>query len=367
MVEVIVKLKLFLNIYVSLLLCFSVTGVCTAQFSFMKGDFIKCASYQSVSGYESEFHNYIKSRIPQGIITETDNFGNLIARIGEGKPEIIILCTIDEPGYVVSAINEEGYLRVQMVSNPAHSLFHQFYEGHFVDIMTDNGMINGVVSIPSSHITRNKTEIKSLEDFFIDIGVRSKDEAATGVNILDRVTAVKDFAELAGNRFSGPSLSYKFPVFAMLETITSVRNAKNCMFVWATQGLRRNSGVTRIASKFEPEKVILAKAFLPAYDRRSRSRTSTIDVPGSGVLVPKSDSQFSNDLYNSIVHSAERQQINLTESDIGSLNETGAFRNMETQIVPIGIPVKYPFSLVEVIDFDDLEQLIKLLKTVVSK
>ena len=336
-----------------------------AQLTIMKGDFLRCAGIQAVSGYESEFRNYIKERIPYDITTEVDNMGNLIAHIGEGKPEIVVLTSIDEPGYVVSAITDDGYLRVRMVSSPSHTLFHQFYEGHPVDIMTDNGMIKGVVSIPSSHITRNKTEIISLEDFYIDIGARSKDEAVTaGINILDRVTAVKDFAELTGNRIAGPSLSSKFPAFAMLEALKSLRNPKNCLFVWATQGLRRNAGSIRVAEKYKPEKVIIVKAFLPQYDRRTGTRISTIDALDGGVLIPKEDSPFSNELYNTVIYSAAQQHVQTTQSGIGSINEARAFQ--QSQVVPIGIPVKYSFSLVEVIDLEDLEQLVNLIKTVVT-
>jgi len=361
-----VKIKSFYILYITLLLSITVTG--SAQYKILKGDFFKCASIQSVSGYETEFRKYIKEILPFGLKTETDNMGNLIVTIGEGEPEIMIFASIDEPGYVVSGITEDGYLRVQPVSYAPITLFHQFHEGNTVDIKTDRGMINGVVSIPSSHITRNKTEIISLEDFYIDIGARSKAEAVSaGINILDRVTAIKDCADLDGNRIAGPSISRKFPAFALIETLSSLKSRESCLFVWATQGLRRNSGAVRIAEKYKIGKIIIVTAFMPEYDRRTRTRVSPIDTPGSGVLIPGKNSEFANVLYNSIVFSARQKNIQLTESDIGALRETSIFGTAENQIVPIGIPVKFPYSLVETVDLDDLGQLVNLLQAVISR
>ena len=43
----------------------------------------------------------------------TDNIGDVIVTIGSGAPHRLIVAAMDEPGFVVSEITADGYLRVQ--------------------------------------------------------------------------------------------------------------------------------------------------------------------------------------------------------------------------------------------------------------
>src|ERR1700693_934723 len=49
-----------------------------------------------------------------------DRMGNRIKRVGEGTPRRVIACGLDETGYVVSEITDDGYLRVHAAGNGRH-------------------------------------------------------------------------------------------------------------------------------------------------------------------------------------------------------------------------------------------------------
>ena len=62
-----------------------------------------------------------------------DQMGNLIKRVGEGTPRRVIACGLDETGYAVSAITDDGYLRVHRNGNGRRvALWDQFHEGQRV-------------------------------------------------------------------------------------------------------------------------------------------------------------------------------------------------------------------------------------------
>src|SRR5208337_1078206 len=65
-----------------------------------------------VSGYETQLADKIRTslREPHPV---TDNLGDVIITVGNGAPHRLIVTPIDEPGFVVSQITPEGYLRVQ--------------------------------------------------------------------------------------------------------------------------------------------------------------------------------------------------------------------------------------------------------------
>ena len=69
-----------------------------------------------ISGYENELVEKIRAEISAFHPTfhsKTDNLGDIVVTIGSGSPNRLIVTPIDEPGFVVSGITDDGYLRVQ--------------------------------------------------------------------------------------------------------------------------------------------------------------------------------------------------------------------------------------------------------------
>ena len=72
----------------------------------------------AVSGHEERLGAAIRDRV-KAQEPKTDNLGNVYVTIGEGAPHKLIAVAMDEPGYVVSGITEDGYLRVQRLPQAA--------------------------------------------------------------------------------------------------------------------------------------------------------------------------------------------------------------------------------------------------------
>ncbi|HEY2377055.1 MAG TPA: M20/M25/M40 family metallo-hydrolase [Gemmatimonadaceae bacterium] len=125
-----------------------------------------------------------------------DALGNLVRRVGSGKPRRVLACGIDEVGYAVSEITDEGYLRVHPAGNGRRgALWDQFHEGQRVYVVGHAGdverYIPGVVGVRSTHLWRRRSAEDTpagVEDLWIDIGARSRaDVAHLGIQILDAV------------------------------------------------------------------------------------------------------------------------------------------------------------------------------------
>ena len=100
-----------------------------------------------ISGYEAEVGKIISKRLVD-LHPVTDNMGNVIVTMGSGSPNRLIVTPIDEPGFVVSEITTDGYLRVQRL--PQFGLppvFNELYAAQPVKIGTAGGKwIDGVVA-----------------------------------------------------------------------------------------------------------------------------------------------------------------------------------------------------------------------------
>lgn len=331
-----------------------------------KEGFLQYAGLQAVSGREGRFIAFLKSQLPPGVKSEIDNMGNLTVQLGEGQPDLLLMTSVDEPGYLVTDITDEGFLRVASPGGRApNALFAQFHEGHYVDIAGKSETIRGVVALPSSHLVRGRRESLTLDRFLIEIGARSRaDAVARGIEMLQPVTAAKDIALLAENRIAGPMLSRKFGAFALMEALKghSPKSGKNVVFAWAAQSAMSNSGVARLARRFTAKQVLTVGAF-----QRSTAGgvKDPVEILDSGVLVPDAVSPGGASALLGALMSALEAKVKITRSPAGTIAEARAF-GTRTEILPIAIPVVFPGTLVETIDLDDLQQLVALLKSVLE-
>jgi len=72
----------------------------------------------AVSGYEQELSKKLVREL-KVFSPKTDNVGNVWVEFGSGEPHRLIATGMDQPGYIVSAITSDGYLRVQRLPQAA--------------------------------------------------------------------------------------------------------------------------------------------------------------------------------------------------------------------------------------------------------
>src|SRR5579863_9235395 len=156
----------------------------------------------SVSGYENQLTEKIRAKLA-AFHPVVDNLGDVIVTIGSGAPHRLIVTPIDEPGFVVSEITADGYLRLQRLPQSGlPPIFNELYSAQPVKIGTSSGKwIDGVVAGISVHLHRSNETLPSasdIENMYVDIGANSAAEARrAGVDILSPVAVNRQFGELA--------------------------------------------------------------------------------------------------------------------------------------------------------------------------
>ena len=77
-----------------------------------------------------------------------DQLGNLILRKGSGSPRRVVACALDRPGFAVTEITDDGYLRLREAGAiRQHALWVQFHEGQRIKVLTRGGAVPGVVIV----------------------------------------------------------------------------------------------------------------------------------------------------------------------------------------------------------------------------
>ena len=153
----------------------------------------RLSSLSAVTGYEQAVVDTILRLLPG---STRDRAGNARLQLGGGTVKRLIVCPLDEPGYVVGAVREDGYLTLRRVPGQVPPLFDQQLEGHRVTIQGRRGPVPGVVAVRSIHLTRGRNapadSAFSVDDAYVDVGAESRAEAtALGLAVLDPVTLTK--------------------------------------------------------------------------------------------------------------------------------------------------------------------------------
>ena len=139
-------------------------------------------------GWEHRATNAIMQELPGW---QRDALGNLIVRRGSGSPRRVVACALDRPGFAVTEITDDGFLRLREVgSGRLHPLWQQFHEGQRLKILTHDGFVPAVAMVKSTHLQRGRgpAPVTTLDDLWVDVGAASRaDITRLGIQMLDPV------------------------------------------------------------------------------------------------------------------------------------------------------------------------------------
>ncbi|UAC47507.1 M42 family metallopeptidase [Bacillus aquiflavi] len=133
---------------------------------------------KGIPGNEREVREVMKKYItPFADEITTDGLGGLIAKkVGkDGGPKVMVAGHLDEVGFMITQIDEKGFLRFQTVGG----WWSQVMLAQRVTIVTAKGEITGIIGSKPPHILSPEARKKpvDIKEMFIDIGASSREEA----------------------------------------------------------------------------------------------------------------------------------------------------------------------------------------------
>ena len=156
----------------------------------------------AISGQEKEAREVMEKYIsPYANEVYTDHLGSLIAKkTGEADgPKIMVAGHLDEVGFMVTRIDENGFLFFQTIGG----WWNQVMLAQRVTIMTKSGNLTGVIGSKPPHILSAEARKKpvDIKEMFIDIGATSKEEAEKfGVRPGDAVVPYFEFTQMQNEK-----------------------------------------------------------------------------------------------------------------------------------------------------------------------
>lgn len=186
--------------------------------------FIKASG---VSGNEKEVAEVIKKEIaPYVDEVYTDAMGSLIAhKKGNGEKKLMFAAHMDEIGFMVNYITDEGYLRVSRMGGI------NFVASSYSHVVFDSGL-HGVL-VPEA---RTGAQDFRPDTVYVDIGAKNKKDAERRVKIGDFCRVQPELYHLAGSRVCGRPIDNRIGCYMLYEVAKRLENCENdTYFVFTSQ------------------------------------------------------------------------------------------------------------------------------------
>ena len=272
-----------------------------AQRSVTEQDWERLVKTPAVSGYEQTLAEEIRDRL-KSLSPHTDNLGNVYVTLGSGSPHRLLVTPMDEPGYVVSEITSDGYLRVQRLPQvPPNAIFDLLHAAQPVWVITREGKrVNGVFAGLSVHLQplrQNAPKMAHPDDMFVDIGAANAEPVrSAGVDVLDPVTLAHNDYQLASSEYTAPGIGDHFGCVALMNLLTTSQLAKakftgTTTVAFVAQQWTGGRGLERLLTDIHPDEMIYVGRLLPLRGPASSS-PSAVDKrpqPGQGILLAVTD------------------------------------------------------------------------------
>ena len=314
----------------------------------------------SPSGYEDAIREVILSEIqPLADEISVDSLGNILARKGKKSAQgkrVMVAAHMDEIGLIATHIDLHGFVRFTTVGIP----LARYLLGGRVRFM------NGVQGVISSEQSKKFNEIPAPDKMFIDVGATSPKDCP--VKMGDVAAFERPFVEM-GKRLVAKSMDNRAGVAIAIETMRKLEGGPNeVYFVFTTQEEVGVRGATVSAYGIDPE-IGIAIDVTPTGDTPDSIRHEIALGDGPAIKVKDSLMMADPKVIAWMERTAKKAKIP-TQREVLTGGSTDARAIQLTRSgVPTGglvIPCRYVHSPSEMVDFEDVENAVKLLTVMLS-
>ncbi len=298
-----------------------------------------------------------------------DTYGTAYGIINPGRDyRVVIEGHADEISWFVHYITDSGYLYV--VRNGGSD--HLIAPSKRVNIHGDNGIVRGVFGWPAIH-TRRGEDAKlqpKLENIFIDIGARDKEEVlAMGVHVGCVITYPDELEVMNDRYYCGRALDNRMGGFciAQVARLLRERNIELPYSLYIVNSVQEEVGLRgaqMIADRIKPQVAIVTDVThdttTPMLDKKKVGDVKA----GKGPSVTYAPAVH-NKLLKLIIDAARDKGIDIqreaSSRATGTDTDAFAYSNGGVPSALISLPLKYMHTTVEMAAKSDVEGVIELI------
>ena len=319
-----------------------------------------------VSGMEAPVREEVQRMLPAWARPRVDSAGNLWVTAGRGEPTVVLVAHLDEVGFEVTAIGEDGMLEVTRRGG----IFPSLWAGRPALVHGGRFPVPGVFQPLDSTVTARADSV----ELRLDVGAASPEQVGSlGIRVGYTVTSPKEYVRLAGERATARSFDDRVGSAALVMAVRRLdpeRLPHAVIFLWSVReeiGLEGAYAAAR-ALGLRAARVHAIDTFVSA-DSPLEPQNFAVAPLGQGPVARALDNSAVTPpaLLDSLLAVAGSRGIPLQVGATNGGNDGSAFAEFGVPDVPIGWPLRYSHSPVEVADLRDVAHLAELVQAVAER
>lgn len=317
-----------------------------------------------ISGREYAVRDYIIEKIKDYAEYSIDPLGNLIVfKKGRNpaKNKVMLDAHMDEVGLIITAITSEGYLKFAKVGG----IDSRVMLGRAVKV--GEKAVNGVIGIKPVHLVDKGAEasVPKVDDLYIDIGAKSKEEAAKYVRLGDAAWFASDLVEFGDGFVKAKALDDRAGCAILIELIRSELEY-DMWFSFSVQEEIGTRGAQTSAFTIAPDYAIVVETTTAA-DIAGVKDEKRVCICGEGGTVSFMDRStlYNRELFDKAFEIAKKNSIKCQpKTMVAGGNDAGAIHKSRggVKVLTVSVPCRYLHSPGCVIKYSDVEESFKLIR-----
>ena len=289
------------------------------------------------------------------------DFGTLgvIGKINKGAKRTLMLdAHIDEVGFVVTSVMDDGFLKVSNVGG----IDSRILPAMPVTVHSKKNISAVFISTPP-HLSKGEDKVKDVEDIFLDTGLGQS--VNDWVSVGDFVSFASKTEALSGTRISGKSLDDRSAVACLIEVASRVYNKELpfniiiCLSEYEELGMR---GAKTASFEFEcDEAIAIDVSFADAPDVPA-AKCGKLGKGGMIGVSPVLDKKITNALINVAEESDIPYQLEVSGGTTGTDADSISIAKKGVPCGLVSIPLRNMHTPNEVIDLADIKSVCDILE-----
>jgi tetrahedral aminopeptidase len=329
----------------------------------MKALIQKLVETQGSSGYEAQIRSVVRAEIEAfADEIQVDALGNLIVLKGKGGEagmRIMLAAHIDEIGVMVTQVDANGFVRFTTLGGVRP----------YTCVGGRVRFLNGAAGVINMEPLDDAARMPTFEQLYIDLGSSTRD--GSPVRVGDVATFERPFLDL-GNRLVAKSLDDRIGAAVLIETLRQLKSTPHELyFVFSTQEEVGVRGATTAAYGINPD-LGLAVDVTGTGDTPRRSKVRMEVSLGKGPAIKVRDGGMLADrrVVDWMVQASERLALPYQMEILEGGSTDARAMQLARAGVPAGclsIPCRYVHSPSEMVDYEDVQNAVRLLVELVSQ
>ena len=320
------------------------------------------------SGSEGDVRQAVINEIrPYCESVEVDRSGNVIAfKRGTMEPPFTLMFSahMDEVALMVTHIDGDGYLKFDSVGG----IDPRILPGKHV--VVGRRKLHGVIGVLAPHLAKDDEKAPKMEELFIDIGAKDKEDAEKMVSVGDLIGFETIYQEFGEDLVRAKALDDRAGCYVLIEMIKHTIPF-DAYFVFSVMEEIGCIGARTSAFGVRPQYAVVVEGTTAGDIHTDKDKSSVCEL-GKGPVISFMDRSaiYDREFYRLAMNAAVEMGIPVqTKEAVSGGNESGTIQGALSgcKVLAISVPCRYIHSPVSVASLHDIDNTLRLALAVFNK